>query len=635
MFDFITSNKTVVKVVLAIIILPFAFFGIDFYFRDGGGGIGVAEIGGTAISEQEFGVALRNAQDRMREQASGNAQLTAYLGSPEFKQSVLNDMIQRRLLLNQAVASGMAVPNAELQRVISDIAAFRDESGKFSVSRYERLLSAQNLTPTMFENQIRQEIMLGRVQSAVGATAFMPQTVAERLIRIREQEREVSQLVITPAQFKSRVKVGTEEATKYYEEHKDEFQIPERVRVEYVVLTAEAAAHSVKVEDAELREIYEKRIADFQTAEERRASHILIAVPADASKEQKDKLRGQADEIYQQIKQAPGRFAELAKQHSQDPGSGERGGDLGFFQRGFMVKPFEDAVFAMKQGDLSEPVETQYGFHIIRLDSIKAVKTTPFEQVRSELLEQARKDRVQRAYAEAAQTFGDMVYSQYDSLKPVAEALNLTIQKSDWIARSGGSSNPLLNNEKLLEELFSSEAINDKRNTEAVEVQPSMLLSARVIEHAPASAMPFAQVSKDITDHLVLQQSVELAEKEGRSTLERLQKGEKAGSQWSPPQFVSLQQRQGLHPEGAQAVFSADLKKLPVYAGVPTSDGRFVIYRISDVRDVKNVTPEQIKSTGAQIAQMAAQAQFEDFVASLRERAEVKLNEKALQGSQP
>lgn len=635
MFDLVTSNKRLVKIVLAIIILPFAFFGIDFYFRDGGSTSGVAEIGKATISEQEFGVALRNAQDRLREQARTNPQLATYLGSPEFKKSVLDDLIQRRLLLNEAIGSGMRVSDGELQKEIAGVSAFHDESGRFSTARYEQLLSAQNMTPAMFENQIRQDIILGRVQAAYGAAAFMSQSVTERLIRIREQERKVSQSVFTPAQFKARAKASTEEAKKYYDEHKDEFRIPERIRVAYAVLTPEVAAHSVKVGDEELRELYQKRIADFQTPEERRASHILITVPSDAAKEDKAKLQAKAEDIYQQLERSPGKFAELAKKYSQDPGSAEKGGDLGLFQRGFMVKPFEDAVFAMAEGGISKPVETQYGYHIIRLDGIKAVKTTPFEKVRSELLEQARKERVQRAYSEAAQTFGDMVYSQYDSLQPVADALKLTIQNSDWIARSGGGDNPLLNNEKLLADLFSTESINDKRNTPAVEVQPNMLVSARVIEHAPASTIPFEQVSKDINEHLVMLQSTELAEKQGRVALEKLQKGEKSELQWSPAQFVSLQQRQGLHPEAAQAVFSANVKTLPVYTGVPVADGRFVVYRISEVREVEKVNAEQVKATAKQIAEMAAQAQFQDFVASLREGEKVKINDKALLGNRP
>ncbi len=635
MFDFVTSNKRVVQVVLAIIILPFAFFGIDFYFRGGDESNRVAWIGDSAIGEQEFSRALRAAQDNLREQTRNNPQLAAYLASPEFKKSVLDDVIQRRLLLGYAAQMGMSVADSELQRVIADIAAFHDEQGRFSPSRYDQLLRAQGLTPAAFENQMRQEILLGRLQAVFSGSALVPGEVAGRLHRIREQERTLSQRVFTPAEYRSAVKVSPEEARKFYDENQAQFQIPERVRLEFVLLTPEAAAQNVNVTDEQLRELYQQKITDYQTPEERRASHILIPVSRDASEEERKKQRALAEDIRGQLAESPGRFAALAKKHSQDPGSAERGGDLGFVQRGFMVKEFEDAVFSMKPGEISQPVLTQYGFHIIRLDEIKPVKTTPFEQVRADLLDEARKAQVQRAYGEAAQVFGDMVYSEYDSLKPVAEALKLTIQKSDWVSKAGGASNPLLNNEKLFNAIFAPEAIDERRNTEAIEVQPNMLLSARVIEHAPPTALPFEDVSGDIVEHLAQQKAAEKAAEAGRAALERLKKGEKLDLKWSGPQSVTLQRRQGLHPEAAQAVFSAPVDALPAYVGAPVADGRYVIYRISDVRNVENLAAERVSATAGQIAQLAGQAQFANLVESLRRDAEVRINDRLLEGAQP
>lgn len=634
MFDIVTKNKRLVQIVLAIIILPFAFFGLDFYFRDGGGGSGVATVGKRQISEQEFGIALRTAQDNMQQQARDNPQIRAYLSSPEFKEAVLNDLIQRQVLLRQAASFGMAVADSELQQIIIGIDAFKDPSGKFSPERYQRLLRAQSLTPEGFENQIRQDIMLSRMQSAVSGSAFLPDVVVKRLIRIREQEREVSQIVFSPAQFRDKAKVSPEDAKKYFDEHQEQFQIPERAKLEYVLLTPEVVSHGLKIDDEELRKAYEQRISDFQTQEQRRASHILISVPTGASEEEKSKARAKAQDIYQQLKQAPARFAELAKKMSQDPGSAEQGGDLGSFERGFMVKPFEDAVFSLNVGEISQPVETQYGFHIIRLDALTPVKTTPLEKVKGQLLEELRKSHMQRAFAEAAQRFSDLVYEQYDSLKPVAQTLNLTVQQSDWVGRSGGSMNPILNNPKLLEAVFSAEALEEKRNTEAIEVQPNMLISARVIERKPVTTLAFEDVQKDIVDLLKHQRATELSEAAGRDTLDKLRKGETLKLDWSPARYVSLQRREGLHPEGARAVFGADIAKPPAYAGVSASEGRFVIYRISNVRNVDSVSPEQVQAARRQLSQMVTQEQFQSFLASVRTQADVKINRKRLDGSQ-
>ncbi|MGH8679319.1 MAG: peptidylprolyl isomerase, partial [Burkholderiales bacterium] len=362
--------------------------------------------------------------------------------------------------------------------------------------------------------------------------------------------------------------------------------------------------------------------------------HILIAVASGAAEDEKTKAKAKAQDFYQQLKQAPGRFGELAKKFSQDPGSAEKGGDLGWFERGFMVKPFEDAVFNLKAGEISQPVETQYGYHIIRLDAITPLKTTPLEKVNDQLVEEIRKSRVQRAFGEAAQKFGDMVYEQYESLKPVAEALNLTIQTSNWVSRAGGNSNPILNNSKLLEAVFSAESLNDKRNTEAIEVQPNMLMSARVVERKPAATLPFADVQSNIIDHLRMRRASELTEKEGRETLDKLRKVDAPKLEWSPARFVSLQRLEGLHAEAAQAVFGADTSKLPAYVGVTGPEGRFVIYRVSKVRDVESVSPDQVQAARRQLSQLAAQAQFQSYLASLRAGTEVKINIKKLDAGQ-
>ena len=355
MFDFVTKNRILVYIVIALIALTFAFFGVDAYFRGGGAGADeVATVGDSKITVREFGSSVRRAQDRMRAQAQGqeNQQINAYLNSPEFRQAVLDEMIERRVVLQQAAQAGMAVSTDELRSAIASVQAFYDETGNFSVERYEQLLRAQNLTPAQFERQIEQDILLGRFRNTVTGTAFMPDKVVERLVRIREQEREVSQLVVSPVEFRDKVEVTEEDAKEYFDENKSLFRIPERAKVEYLVLTPEVAAANVEVSDEELRQVYERRITEFQTPEERRASHILITVSADASDEEKAAAEARANDMYQQLQSAPNRFAELARANSGDPGSAEQGGDLGFFQRGFMVSEFEDAAFALSKGEI-------------------------------------------------------------------------------------------------------------------------------------------------------------------------------------------------------------------------------------------------------------------------------------------
>jgi peptidyl-prolyl cis-trans isomerase D len=634
MYDFIYKHKQWLQIVLLVLIVPpFALFGIDFYFRDTGGGGALARFGDIRISDLEYSQALRQAQDRVREMAKNNPD-PALLNSPQLKESVLNELIARKVALVHAYKSGMTVSSAELQKIIGAVEAFRDESGRFSQTRYRQMLQGRGMTPVAFENDIRMNIVLEQLRSVTAGSGFLPESVVDRLLKIGEQEREVSQVVFNPVDYRKQVKISEADVEKYYEEHKNEFQIPERVRLEYLVLSPDVVEHAAKVTDEELKNYYQANIERYRTPEERRASHILIPAAASASAADKAKAKAQAEDLLKQIKSSPGKFAELAAKFSKDPGSAEKGGDLGFLGRGLMVKPFDAAVFALKVGELAGPVETQYGYHIIRLDKVKPSQTTPFEAVKQKIVDEVRKPKLGKAYAEAAESFNNLVYEQFDSLQPAAEALKLTVQTSDWVSRAGGNTFPLFNNEKVLNAVFSDEALKNKHNTSAIEVQSNMLLAARVIEHKPAAALPLEQVRNDVMQFLTDKGAIELAEKEGGAALEKLQKSQPLALSWSPSQPVTLQKRQGLHPEGAQAVFGADVSKLPVYAGVPAAQGRFVVYRITKVKDVTAVDPEQRKALGKQLAEMVGQEQYVAYLASLRERADVKIDRKKLEQGQ-
>lgn len=634
MYDFVYKHKRWLQIALLVLIVPpFALFGIDFYFRNTDAGGSLARVGDVRISEVEFSQALRQAQEKMREMMRDKPD-PSLLNSPQLKESVLNELIERKITLSHAAKAGMTISDSELQRMIAGVEAFHDESGKFSRDRYRQLLQGQGLSVATFENQVRTNILLEQVRSVYSGSAFIPDSVADRLLKIREQEREVSQAVFNPADYRKQVKISDADADKYYSEHKGEFLVPERVKVEFVVLSLEAYQRSVQVSDEEVRKFYLESQSRYQTPEERRASHILIPAAATASPEEKAKAKVLAEDLFRQVKANPKKFGELAAKFSKDPGSAEKGGDLGFFGRGLMVKPFDEAAFSMKVGDIVGPVETQYGYHVIRLDAIKPTQTTPLEAVRAQIVEELRKPKVAKAFAEAADNFNNLVYEQFDSLQPAVDALKLTLQKSDWVSRAGGNANPLLNNDKLLAALFSDEVLKNKHNTSAIEVQPNMLLAARVVEHKPSEGLPLDQVRKDIVQHLADQAALQLAEKDGRTALDKLKKGESVALPWSAAQTVTLQKRQGLHPEAAQSVFGADTAKLPAYIGVPVSQSRFVIYRVTKVKDVAETNPEQRKALQKQVTQMIGQEQYIAYLASLRERADVKIDRKKLeQGS--
>ena len=630
MFEFINQHKRLLQILLAVLIVPpFALFGVDFYFRGADSADQVARVAGSRISQQEFGQALRQREEQLRQMMGGKVD-PSLVDSPQIRRAVLNQLIEDRVLYTAAVKSGIIVPNAELQSVIGEIPAFKDGNGKFSPQRYRELLNAQGLSQGKFEADVRKDLIVGRSRDAVTGTAFVPNTVVDRLYRLRQQQREISQFVLDPSQFAAKVKISPEEAKAYYEAHKAEFELPEKIKLEYVILSLGAVESRVAVTPKELQDYYQSRLEQLGKPEERRASHILIAVPASATPEQKAKAQEKAEALLAEARKAPKNFAELARKNSGDPGSAADGGDLGYFARGKMVKPFDEAVFALKVGEIAGPVQSQFGYHVIKLDAIRPSEAPSFEAAKGKLEEELRKSHASRAFAQDAEEFSNLIYDQPDSLKPVVEKFKLQLQTSDWITRQGGES-PLLNNDKFLRAAFSDSVLKNKQNTEAVEIAPNMLVAARVIAHEPVKQRPLAEVQAAIVQTLTQQKAAELARGEGEALLGKLRKGEAAGVQWSAQQTVSRERPEGLQAEAARGVFRADASKLPAYAGIEAQGGRFVLYRISKVIDGESIDPQQRKALAKQLDPLAGQEGFAARMSDLKQKADIKVDEKKIE----
>ena len=631
MFNFVSSKRIVVTIILAIVSIPFALFGIDYYFRIGDQGDQVARVAGVRISQQEFGQALRQRQEQMQKMMGGNVD-PSILESPALRRAVLNQLVDERILYSAALKSHIVISDAELQSVIMSIPAFKDGNGKFSAQRYKSLVNAQGMTEASFEASVRKDLALNRARQAFAASAFMPNAVVDRLYRVHNQQREVSQHIIQPAQFTAQVKATPEEVKAYYDSHKQQFELPEKVKLQYVILSLEWVQKQVQITPEELQNYFKTKADQLAQPEQRRASHILVTVAPNATAEQKAKAEQKAETLLAEAKKSPNSFADLAKKNSEDPGSAREGGDLGFFARGKMVKPFDDAVFSMKTGDIVGPVQTQFGYHIIKLEAIRAAEGPKFEAIKGKLEDELRKSKAGRVYAQDAEELSNLVYDQPESLQPVVDKFKLQPQTSGWITRQGGDF-PLLNNDKLLRAVFSDSVLKRKQNTDAIEVAPNMLIAARVVEYEPAKQRTLAEVQATIAQVVVQRRAAELAKKEGESLLAKLRKGEPVDLTWSPPQLVTRERREGLDPEGAQAVFRADAAKLPAYVGFEASGGRFVLCRISNVVEPQQVDSQQRKSMAQQLTPMIGQETLEARLANLRQNADVKINEKMLERS--
>jgi peptidyl-prolyl cis-trans isomerase D len=616
-FDLVTKYKRFIQVFLGLIALTFATWGIESYTRFRGARDSVASVNGLEISQREFGEEMRRQTEQLRRRFGGSID-PSILDTPETRRAVLEGLIQRRLLEREALRANMMMSREAVIDAITSAPEFQ-EDGKFSTAKYSAYLASRGVTDQGNVAELQRDIPLARFAGSISETAIAPRAVAARLAAIETQKREVSEARISDKEFLPQVKISEEQVKAQYDANQADYRTPERVRAEYIVLSAEALAKQDPPTEAEIKAAYDARAGQMRVEEQRRASHILV------------KTREEADKLFAELKKNPGQFAALAKKHSQDPGSAQSGGDLGWFGRGMMVKPFEDAAYKMGQNDM-QVVESEFGFHVIRLTGIQAAKARGYEEVKKELTEEVARQKGQRKFAEAAETFSNLVYEQSDSLKAAAERFKLPVQTTGWIAKSARQELGALDNPKLLAALFSADALKSKRNTDAIEVAPSTLVAARVLEHQPAAQRSFDEMKGEIAEQLRKREASALALKEGTAKLEKLRKGEDAGLKWSPSRLVSRRDAQGLPSNMLREVVSADASKLPAYVGVPIADGGYSILRISKVLDepVKEGDPQ----LAAQAAQLYGGAQYEAFVESLRAQADIEINAATLEKKQ-
>lgn len=630
MFDAVRNNKRIVQVFLGLITLPFAFWGIDSYIRNTGAGNDVASVGDTKIGVQQFEQALRERQDQLR-QSMGAAFKPEIMNTSEVRLGVLNNLINQRLLLLEASNKRLSTSDEGLRNFIASVPALQ-ENGRFSMSRFEAVLRSQGMSQTQFEARVRQDLTLQQLIGTIGSSAFVSATQAEAMLRIQSEERQFSEFRIAADQFAGKVKIEQAALQKFYDENKSRFEVPEQVKAEYVILSLDAMLPQVTVSDAEIKSWYEGHQDRYQQAEERRASHILIPFGGDANK---SKAKATAEEVLKEVQKNPAKFADLAKQHSQDPGSAKKGGDLGFNAYGMMVKSFDDAVFAQKEGEISGLVESEYGYHIIKVTGIRPAKQRPLQEVRADIEGELKRQAATRKFAEAAESFNNMVYEQSDGLQPVADKFKLSIEKTGWLPKNADpqvkAALGLLGNDKVLSGLFSEDAVKNKRNTEAVEVAQNTLLAARVAEHIPASTRPFDAVKGDIEKHLKTQEALAQATSAGEAKLEELKKGEDKVA-WSASRGLSrMQARQSQLPVAAlQAIFKADVQKLPAYVGVSVGNG-YSLFKITKAAQPEKIDENQLKALRAEYASVVAQEDLAAYLSSLRSRYKIDVNKSLLE----
>ena len=628
MFDFIRKHTKITMALLFLLIVPsFVLFGIDGYNKSRDQGAVVAKVDGKDIIQSDWDRAHQREVEKLRvTMPSLDPKL---LDTPEARYTVLERLVRDSVIAAAADKFKLATSDQRLARELQqtpEIASLRRPDGSLDMERYRLLLANQGMSPEMFEANMRADLSNRQVLVGVGASGFASNSAADMALNAYFEKREIQLTRFSATDFAAKLTPTDADLEQFYKTNEKLFKAPEQASIEYVQLDLDAVKKGLTVNEADLKTYYEQNAQRLSGTEERRASHILIASPKTAPAADREKAKAKAQELLAQVKKSPDTFADVARKNSQDPGSAPNGGDLDFFARGSMVKPFEDAAFGMKKGDISDVVESEFGYHVIKLTDIKAPKQRSFEEMKPELEAELKKQQSQKKFSETADAFTNGVYEQSDSLKPIADRLKLDIKSAAKVTRQPEvGATGVLANPKFLGALFAPDAIEKKRNTEAIEVAPSQLVSGRIVQHTPARTQPFAEVKDQVRQRWLAQRGAEEARKEGMAKLAAWKAAPASATGLSPAVVVSREQTQKLPPPVIDAALRVDGAALPGFAGVDLGAQGYAVVKVDKVvaRDVP--VEAAAKQQRNQYAQWWTSAENLAYYNGLKERFKAEI----------
>jgi peptidyl-prolyl cis-trans isomerase D len=536
--------------------------------------------------------------------------------------------VRDRVLLAASEKAHLVTTDTRLARELQQnptIASLRKADGTLDMERYRQLLGSQGMTPEMFEARVRADLSSRQVDAGLTQTGLVTPALADVSLNAFYERREVQLAPFQSAEFVKQVNPTDADLQAFYQANAALYQLPEQATIDYLVLDLDAVKKSITLNEADVKSYYEQNVARLSGTEERRASHILITAASSAPAGERDKAKARATELLQAVRKSPDTFAEVARKNSQDPGSAPAGGDLNFFARGAMVKPFEDTVFSLKKGDISELVETDFGYHIIKLTDIKAPKQKSFEELRAGLESELKTQQAQKKYAESAEAFTNGVYEQSDTLKPVAERLKLEVKTATGVTRAPApGTRGTLANAKFLAAVFAADSVEKKRNTEAVEIAPNQMAAARITEYTPARTQPFDDVKANVRERVIASRAAELAKTEGMKKLAEWKTNAQSAN-LKPAQTVSRDQPQNYPAPLLDAILRADATALPQWVGVELGEQGYVIAKVMKVVNRDAPSEAVQKQDRAQYAQWWTSAEGLAYYQFLQKRFKVQI----------
>ncbi len=631
-------------IIVAGIIMVFIPWGISSYTQDANEAA-VAIVNGNDITLQQYQRTYQQQRSRIQSMLGENA-------SPEMvesilqPQNILDGLVERELILNAADESGFRIGDKQLVAQIQLMDAFQQD-GRFSKPTYERILRNSGFSSTGFESSMLSDALISQVNLGMRSTALVTNSDVDRYIRIKNQEREVATLIVPAAKFEKDITVEDEKIEQYYKENLQQFVTPEKVSVSYVELKISDIQATIKYTEDELKKVYESQKSSFGVGEERKASHILLEITNPDDEKEVNSILEKANKLKERIEGGES-FAEIAKKESDDPGSSVQGGDLGYFGKNIMDPAFESTAFAMKEGDVSDPVKTSFGYHIIKLEKIRPGSHKPFEQVRDELIEIFTKQKAEDQFFDQSETLANLAYEQPDSLDTVSELMKLEIKNTALFDDSGNTVSSKLagldgrpgekditSNKKLVQIAFSNEVLKKNYNSEPIEVSTNHLVVIHLKEHQKQKQKELAVVKDDIKFVLKKDIASDLAVASGEKIVKLLKDGgdiateiKTLGIAWQEKKFIKRQEG-NMDRLVVETIFKLNKPKdnAVVTDGLKVRNGDYVIYQFFATKtpDASKVEKAERDRLSKELTTVYSNKEFDNFLASLKQNASVQI----------
>ena len=597
MFNVIEKHQKAVKGLLMAITATFVVWGVSGYLGMAGDDGYVAKVGNKKIYQRDIDQAIDQSQ-----------------GQQQDNMQVLFGLVNRQLLINALQDNHMTATDEQLRTAIAAIPAFQT-NGQFDATKYEDFLKQQYMTPAKFQDVIAQQVVIEQMLDFFKSSYFTSNKFESQFIQLLSRERNVTQYVVSPSQFMDKINISESDITAFYQQHIQTYTLPEEVKLQYIQLSAADIAKTITISDSDI-DSYMQAHPDVGSTKEVDVSHILFSVPSDATATQKAEIKAKAEGVLAQIKANPTEFAALATKYSQDPGSAAKGGELGYFGKGVMVPAFESTAFSLKQGQVSGLVETQFGYHILKLNAMRGGDVASAKSAAKQVLQ---KQKAQQELQKSVDKLNDLTYNNPNNLDVAAKDLNLSLQSSDWLFKN--ESGTVLANPKIVQAIFTDDVMKSHHNSEVVDLGDGSYFVARIVDYKGATTKALSSVRDNIATQLKQQQAAQMASSTGQQELQNVQSGKIKLSFTNPTSVSLLGDNPSVDPASVQQIFAAP-KTFPSYAGAVNKDGAFVIYQVSSEKEDPQLAAQNqkiIANMNSEYSMMSLNA----YVGSLRNQYDV------------